>query len=107
MNPLKKPWHGRNVPVRMFLLALIFLFAWQLYEVRELIVLETMFTLIVLSLIVLGLFLYCLGVVVDLAAATAMVEARVVARAVHTFLRGVEELTERFWHGGLGIRAHK
>lgn len=107
MNLLKKLWHGRNIRVRMFLLPLIFLFAWQLYAVRELLALEAMFTLITLLLVALGLFLYFLGAVVELVATTTIAEAHMIGRAVHNSLHDLEDLPGRFWHGGLGVRAHK
>lgn len=107
MNPFKKLWHGRNISVRLFLLPLIFLFAWQLYAVRELLALEAMFTLIVLLVVALGLFLYFLGAAVELAAVTTIAEAHMIGRAIHHSVHGVEELAGRFWHSGAGIRANK
>lgn len=107
MNRFKKLWYGRSIPLRLFLFPLIFLFAWQLYAVRELIVLEAVFTLIVLLIVALGFFLYFLGAAVELVVVTTIAEAHMIGRAVHHSVHGVEELAGRFWHSGVGIRANK
>jgi len=58
-------------------------------------------------LLVFGFFLYFLGAVVELGAATTITEVRAIGRVVHHSAQGVEEVAGKFWHGGLRIRANK
>lgn len=89
---------GRHVRLAAVAAGLLFLLAWELYPLRELLVAELLFAIFFLLMAAFGAALYFLGAATERAADLARAQAPIAARSIaHVYLE-LERLARRFIH---------